>query len=148
MSRCTGHRSRARGVVWVAVAAVASAAAGCVAEPDVLVTVTRSTEVRVYLYVCDAGAPTDCTELKDVFEDGVPVNVERTVGLYIDEPTPALNVEFHQVNPSFCDGLSVPLDDLPLELTIALPASRDGTLTRPTSCPGCEPREDCAWATE
>ena len=136
MSRCTGHRSRARGAAGVALVAVAGAAAGCVAEPDVLVHVTRSTTVAVDLFVCDPASPTQCTSQKSVFHDSQASSVERTIGLYLDEPIAALNLEFQQVG-LFCDALTVPLDDMPLEFSLALPDTVEGSITPATGCPAC-----------
>jgi hypothetical protein len=124
-------------VAWVALAAVTSAAAGCVAEPDVLVTVTRSTTVAVDLFVCDPASPTQCTSQKSVFYDSQPSSVERTIGLYLDEPIAALNLEFMQTNPPLCHALTVPVGDPPLELSLALPDTAEASIAAPTGCPDC-----------
>ncbi len=111
----------------------------CASDPDVHLEVTRMTNQKVSLQICDPANPTTPCKTKDVFLTAADaISDVRTIDLFVTDATPRLLLRFTLLNPNFCTQIAI---DFPaaVDARVALPADATALATIEACDENCTP---------
>lgn len=104
----------------------------CASDPEVHLEITRVTNTKVTVQLCDPASTQPC-KTKELFEAPDAIATTRSLDIFVDDGTPRLVVQFTTfATTNFCTQVAVTFDG-PIDARITLPAD-PGTLATIEAC--------------